>query len=327
MKKFKKLIPAICMLLVSAIILGGSTFAWFSMNDKVTATGMSVTAKTNTKFLVISASDTLGTLTGLNTNATGADKLEVLNGYGMTVGSSKNYVYPVAYTTADNTKVNVLNADGKTVTETTVNKKTWYTAHSPKYNSVTGGTIAEKDNVVTNFLLLDETINPAQPGLTENQQKTNLGKYALKYLVYIGLAKDSETVTGTMTVTATIKAKAGEATLADKAIKVLVVFHGIDADGQEIEGDKQPRLLLSNENTTATDDSNTTKGTTPSATPFTLKATKTNDTTATQQLVKAEIYIFIDGNSASVKDLDTNNELTALSGVVDLTFHMSGIAG
>jgi len=326
MKKFKKLIPAICMLLVSAIILGGSTFAWFSMNDKVTATGMSVTAKTNTKFLVISASDTLGTLTGLNTNATGADKLEVLNGYGMTVGSSKNYVYPVAYTTADNTKVNVLNADGKTVTETTVNKKTWYTAHSPKYNSVTGGTIAEKDNVVTNFKQLNESIDAGRLKTGENRSDS-LGDYALKYLVYIGLAKDSETVTGTMTVTATIKAKAGEATLADKAIKVLVVFHGVDADGQEIGGDKQPRLLLSNENTTATDDSNTTKGTTPSATPFTLKATKTNDAAATQQLVKAEIYIFIDGNSASVKDLDTNDELTALSGVVDLTFHMSGIAG
>ncbi len=325
MKKFKKLIPAICMLLVSAIILGGSTFAWFSMNDKVTATGMSVTAKTNTKFLVISASDTLGTLTGLNTNATGADKLEVLNGYGMTVGSSKNYVYPVAYTTADTTKVNVLNADGKTVTEKTVNAKTWYTAHSPKYNSVTGGIIAEKDNVVTNFKQLKESIDAGNLKTGENRSDS-LGDYALKYLVYIGLAKDSETVTGTMTVTATIKEKAGEETLADKAIKVLVVFHGIDADGNEIEGDKQPRLLLSNENTTATDDSNTTKGTTPSATPFTLKATKTNDA-ATQQLVKAEIYIFIDGNSASVKDLNTDGELTALSGVVDLTFHMSGIAG
>ena len=41
----KKLIPAICMLLVATMLLAGSTFAWFSMNTVVTATGMQVTAK------------------------------------------------------------------------------------------------------------------------------------------------------------------------------------------------------------------------------------------------------------------------------------------
>jgi len=53
MKKFKKLIPAFCMLLVSAIMLGSSTFAWFSMNNKVTASNMSVQAKSNSTFLQI----------------------------------------------------------------------------------------------------------------------------------------------------------------------------------------------------------------------------------------------------------------------------------
>ncbi len=42
--KFKRLIPALAMLLVSAILLGTSTFAWFSMNTMVTATGMQVKA-------------------------------------------------------------------------------------------------------------------------------------------------------------------------------------------------------------------------------------------------------------------------------------------
>lgn len=41
----KKLIPAISMLLVAACLLGSSTFAWFSMNTTVTATGMQVKAK------------------------------------------------------------------------------------------------------------------------------------------------------------------------------------------------------------------------------------------------------------------------------------------
>ena len=52
MKAFKKLIPAIAMLLVSAVLLGTSTFAWFSMNTKVTVTGMSVTTKVNSNLLI-----------------------------------------------------------------------------------------------------------------------------------------------------------------------------------------------------------------------------------------------------------------------------------
>lgn len=58
MKKFKKLIPAFCLLLVSAVLMGTSTFAWFSMNKTVTATGMSVTAKADNPFLQISKDNT-----------------------------------------------------------------------------------------------------------------------------------------------------------------------------------------------------------------------------------------------------------------------------
>lgn len=53
MKKFRKLVPALCMLLISAVLLGTSTFAWFSMNTTVTATGMQVTAKTDHTYLLI----------------------------------------------------------------------------------------------------------------------------------------------------------------------------------------------------------------------------------------------------------------------------------
>lgn len=49
----KKLFPAICMTLVAAAMFATSTFAWFSMNTTVTATGMQVTAKSDTKFLQI----------------------------------------------------------------------------------------------------------------------------------------------------------------------------------------------------------------------------------------------------------------------------------
>lgn len=48
----KKLIPALCMLLVAAALLGTSTYAWFSMNTEVKATGMQVKAVTNANLYI-----------------------------------------------------------------------------------------------------------------------------------------------------------------------------------------------------------------------------------------------------------------------------------
>ena len=48
----KKLIPALCLLLISAILMGTSTYAWFSMNTQVTATGMQVKAVAESGLLI-----------------------------------------------------------------------------------------------------------------------------------------------------------------------------------------------------------------------------------------------------------------------------------
>lgn len=69
MKKFKKLIPALCMLLVSAVLMGTSTFAWFSMNKTATVDGLSVKANAESIYLLISntqASTTAEAIQGEN---------------------------------------------------------------------------------------------------------------------------------------------------------------------------------------------------------------------------------------------------------------------
>lgn len=58
MTKFKKIIPALCMLLISAVLMGTSTYAWFSMNTQVSVKGMKVTANSTNLFLQISSSAT-----------------------------------------------------------------------------------------------------------------------------------------------------------------------------------------------------------------------------------------------------------------------------
>ena len=58
MKMTRKLIPAIAMLLISAVMMSTASFAWFSMNTNVSATGMQIEAKSDQTFLLISATKT-----------------------------------------------------------------------------------------------------------------------------------------------------------------------------------------------------------------------------------------------------------------------------
>lgn len=99
MKKFKKLIPALCMLLVSAVLVGTSTYAWFSMNDNVTVTGLQVTAQTDQPYLIIGTgeNDTAPELQAL-------PKKDPVEGKTVDLGVSANdaKVKPVAHETLNN---------------------------------------------------------------------------------------------------------------------------------------------------------------------------------------------------------------------------------
>ena len=50
----KKIIPALALLLISAMVLASASYAWFSMNTQVTATGMQVQAKAEGGLLISS---------------------------------------------------------------------------------------------------------------------------------------------------------------------------------------------------------------------------------------------------------------------------------
>ena len=55
MKKMRRLIPAVAMLMVAAVMLSTASFAWFTMNDVVTASGMQVQAKAAGNLLISKA--------------------------------------------------------------------------------------------------------------------------------------------------------------------------------------------------------------------------------------------------------------------------------
>lgn len=62
-KAMRKLIPAVIMLLISAMLVGTSTYAWFSMNRTVTVTGMQVQAKAEKSLVISTDAPTASTAT------------------------------------------------------------------------------------------------------------------------------------------------------------------------------------------------------------------------------------------------------------------------
>lgn len=165
MKKFKKLIPAFCAMLVSAAMLGTSTYAWFSVNKKVEANGMSVTAKVDTEYFVAT------------TTAPTGNKFVVPDGNATEVN----------FTTEAKSVVPVAKASEKlTLNGTTINIGDWYTGSVKTYDDKN-----QKDWATLSKL----TYTSVSEGLFTQET------YFVSYTFYIGLATTSADYEGALTFT------------------------------------------------------------------------------------------------------------------------------
>lgn len=168
MKKFKKLIPAFCAMLVSAAMLGTSTYAWFSVNKKVEANGMGVTAMANTQYFAITTTEP-----NPNFAAPSSDMNQATAGTASQPGATEGKVIPVAKASA---------AHGGTVAE-----GDWYTANSTTYDDKTNTNL-------TNIKKLDN-----------NADKVEMLKqdtYFVGYTFYVGLTTTSSDYAGQLSFTA-----------------------------------------------------------------------------------------------------------------------------
>lgn len=171
MKKFKKLIPAFCAMLVSAAMLGTSTYAWFSVNKKVEANGMSVTALAETQYFVVSTSTTFDTSTIA------------------TVTGSTDKVVPVAFTKSEITSTNA--------SAGTVAKNNWYTATVDTYDGIT-----EQNDSKYSKLTTIGAATTAGSCVYTNTENVGNGKYFVEYTFYVGLASTSANFNGYLKFTA-----------------------------------------------------------------------------------------------------------------------------
>lgn len=278
MKKFKKLIPAFCAMLVSAAMLGTSTYAWFSVNKKVEANGMSVTAQANTQyFAVLNSLDGGKFTTGKTDVKTSVAATRTQDGTANTTAENKEqYVNPISFTTAQIAQEGL----------TTIEANKWYTANINEYDGIKPGMAGDTDSSVKY-----QSLTPVGDATTatETAVYTN-GGYFVGYTFYVGVADDTANFEGYL------KFEASEAQNG-------VTVAGVKVNGAVKGGSGATDAYVPLADFTG--DNAKTKGFTAGQYNLNSK-TEAGDAT----YVTVTVYVFIDGTAENVKDSSTVAQLT-----------------
>lgn len=177
MKKFKKLIPAFCAMLVSAAMLGTSTYAWFSVNKKVEANNMSVTARAETQYFVISKAEGTFAATDESKGQT-VDLTDATGNLGIKPAAWGNKGDMVAdgWYTANVSKYDST-VEGEIINVTPITMTSGYlgaTDYFKAYTFFIGLTAGSTDYTgALNFLNIDDTTNGAAIAAIDIQQRTS----------------------------------------------------------------------------------------------------------------------------------------------------------
>lgn len=198
----RQLLAAIAMVLVAAIALGSSTYAWFASNNKVEANGMKITATTEGANLEISKSSTFtaGTLV-VDDVATANTKL-----------------LPTHYVTAAD------KATGKYKDNDKIDAGNWAHAYSYKYNEVFGDTTYSEATVV-------DAVGTPGDAATET-------KWALVVPLYLRLNPQSKIQVENIKATATITHTKGQGETAVGMTTAGRVAFITDKDSKAVVGGK-----------------------------------------------------------------------------------------
>lgn len=157
MKATKKIVGAACALVAAVALSAGSTFAWFSTNGSVDATGMEIKVNTNNAYLIIA-----------NEAVDLKDEAKTI-----TLVSSQTDLLPSAYWTkkASGDGYEDLTTKAASGTGSIVDSGSWYTGQ---------GTSA------TNGTLVEDTVSK----LTD----TNFSQYVVVDEIYVAVSKGSTAI-------------------------------------------------------------------------------------------------------------------------------------
>ena len=288
MKKFRKLVPALCMLLVSAVLMGTSTYAWFSMNRTVDASGMQISATTPTN-------------------------LYIYNGLKAEGGKSWAAAPSVA-------KI----VEGKAITvasiTTAMNAPTLTPASSSNYSDWYYITDATKGNISAGGSAFDgETKNPTAESVGKitysDTNITAIGGYVESGRLYLAMeSKTGDATTGTVSCTATISATNSEKAKMLNTVRILVKI----TEGSTTEGSTSNTVLFS------ADGDKTTKPLTNQTTVGSAVTTTANATAANLQtgfkmntVYTVDIFVWFEGQDSACVNA---NAIETSSYKVNLSF-------
>lgn len=183
----KTILPALAMLIISAVMLSTASYAWFAMSTEVSATNMSVSIKSDSSFLMIaSQADVDGAITADSTLDTLAAVRKLQKLTTTNINTSKELL-PTAHDAATG-------VDGYNSTDV------WYTKVAS---------------------------DPTKPDAADSTKKslTTLGatldSYVLANTFYIAVAEGSNTMEDLKA--RVVISNTGSASLGDPAIRVLIV--------------------------------------------------------------------------------------------------------
>ncbi|MBE6643776.1 MAG: hypothetical protein E7612_00190 [Ruminococcaceae bacterium] len=171
MKSTSKILPAIAMLVVSAVMLTTASFAWFAMNNSATAKGMSVNVKSDSIYLMISAARTEAeskpSIEVFEAGDASYNKADTSSNQGIALDGNAGAegIFPAAYgKTGENNNAGNVVTSGEQLKD----EAYWYTAE---------GTDAATSSVKADSIT----------ALTEG----DFGEYVVRYRYYVALASGS----------------------------------------------------------------------------------------------------------------------------------------
>ena len=264
MKTKAKLLPAIAMLLVAVLSLSSATYAWFSMNTKVTATGMQVKAVAEDGIL-ISNSDKATWTNSATAKVTSASLVPTSTAGGTTPAWAHN-----TSTNADDAQANQNAASYEDLSLKWTNS-----TFGEGFVDIAGGTANSKDDNEKSYVLLNEFyIKSSGNALTLGADKT-----------YKDLYINDVTVTGA-------------ANKIDNSLRVLVVVGSAAYIYAPVIDQASGTTTMSYKfkNTTAVTALNATTAAGYDKTTGTTSIGNTNDSA-----VKAQVYIYFEGEDANCK--------------------------
>jgi predicted ribosomally synthesized peptide with SipW-like signal peptide len=272
MKATKKIVGAACALVAAVALSAGSTFAWFTSNDKVSVDGLKASVKSDGTYLLISHTDYSSTTSAASIQTSIWSEVNENNNLAKYSFSNTDYtnLFPTAHTLG-----------GESVTTSNFQ---WYYMYSNNVSTSTGVTSTKH--------------------IIGSDNSDNLNDYVIKETFYITTAKNTYTAQDLYVSTIKFTQETSKTNL---PVKVLVVCGDNWSEFSPVKTTTQGTVEAKSENGVITN----TYTYNSNASGHTNNSLAAEVGTTSSPVVKVDLYIYYDGEDETLttNNFDTISKL------------------